>query len=389
MKVKKFTGASMQEVMNKIRLEFGQEAVILNSKVVNSNGILGLFKKKTFEVVATIDTDTIDRDKVTFTKVGTTERSPQFKRNQVESPIRLDNAAQEGNDPSKEILNELQTMKKWLSMESKYSLFPTPLKDIHQKLVEMELDTQIREELMDYLLENWRHRRSTEPTKEELSELIQEYLLKQVNDLAVHEQIVFKEKYVNIIGPTGVGKTTTIAKIAAEYVMKHRKQIAFITTDTYRIAAIEQLKTYAEILRIPVEVAYNSEDFKLAAERFAHYDHVFIDTAGRNYRNQEFVDDLKNLIDFEMEMETYLVLSATSKQCDMEAIYNRFSTIPLQGVIFTKVDETGFRGSILNFIVKHHTPIIYMTNGQDVPDDIMAATPEKIVKTVCGGHLYV
>ena len=134
--------------------------------------------------------------------------------------------------------------------------------------------------------------------------------------------------------------------------------------------------------------AYNSEDFKQAAKRFAHYDYVFIDTAGRNYQNKEFVEDLKSLIDFDIDVETYLVLSATSKENDMDIIYNQFSIIPIKGVIFTKIDETANHGLVLNFIIKHQIPLIYMTNGQDVPDDIMAASSEEIVKTVCGGQLY-
>ena len=103
----------------------------------------------------------------------------------------------------------------------------------------------------------------------------------------------FNKKYINIVGPTGVGKTTTLAKVAAETMLNQRKKVAFITTDTYRIAAIDQLKTYAKILNIPIEVAYNLEDFKRAADRFSHYDIVFIDTAGRNFRNEQYVKDLE------------------------------------------------------------------------------------------------
>ena len=387
MKVKKFTGTSMQDVMNKIRTEFGQEAVILNSKVVTSNGILGLFKKKTFEVVATIDSDSVDSKKMIYTKANA-EKNPSLNKDPIAHSIKLDNVKRDSKDPSQEILNELHAMKKWLSIDSKYSLYPDSLKEIHQKLVTLELDHQIIDKLMDHLLEKWRNNsRSTELTKEELSEQVHSYLLEQVKAFDVHDKKLLKKKYVNMVGPTGVGKTTTIAKIAAEYVIKHNKKIAFITTDTYRIAAIEQLKTYAEILKIPVEVAYNSEDFKQAAERFAHYDHVFIDTAGRNYRKQAFVKELKNLIDFDIDMETYLVLSATSKEQDMDMIFSQFSLISIQGIIFTKMDETDFHGSVMNFIVKHHVPVIYMTNGQDVPDDIIAATPDEIVKMVCGGQL--
>lgn len=389
MKVKKFTGVSMQDVMSQIRTEFGNDAVILNSKVVNSNGILGLFRKKTFEVIATIDTDSVDSKKTTYTKVSMNPKPP-FKSDSIIKPLESAESLNKNSEvPSKYILNELKEMKQMLSFETKYSLYPDQLREVHKRLVKIELDKHITDKLMDYLLEKWRNSRNADELSEsELLDLVYYYLVDQLMDYAVNDVRLFKRKYVNILGPTGVGKTTTIAKIAAEYVMKHQKQIAFITTDTYRIGAIEQLKTYAEILRVPVEVAYNMEDFKQAAKRFAHYDHVFIDTAGRNFRNQEFVADLKGLIDFEMDMETYLVLSATSKEIDMDTIYNQFSIIPIQGIIFTKIDETAFHGSILNFIFKHQVPVSYMTNGQDVPDDIVAATPDEIIKTVCGGHLY-
>ena len=276
MKVKKFSGTSMQDVMNKIRLEFGQEAVILNSKVVTSNGILGLFKKKTFEVVATIDSDSTDSKKVTFTKVNM-DKNPPLKRDSIGQSREVIHVKEDSKDPSQEILNELHEMKKWLSNESKYSLFPEALKEMHQKLVTIELNHHITDKLMDHLLEKWRNNsRSAELSKEELSDLVYAYLLDQVKDYSVQDKQLFQKKYINIIGPTGVGKTTTIAKIAAEYVMKHNKKIAFITTDTYRIAAIEQLKTYAEILRIPVEVAYNSDDFRQAAP--VSYTHLTLPT---------------------------------------------------------------------------------------------------------------
>jgi flagellar biosynthesis protein FlhF len=389
MNVKKFTGISMQEVMSKIRTEFGNDAVILNSKVVNSNGFLGLFKKKTFEVIAALDSDSVDSNKTTFTKVNK-DTIPSIKKESIEQPVQFSNSTKKDIDnSSNEILKELHDMKQMLSLESKYNHFPDPLRELHHQLVVMELDKHIIEKLMEYLLGKWRNnQRSVEMTKADLSELVHIYLLERLKNFAVNGEQLFKRKYINIVGPTGVGKTTTIAKIAAEYVIKHNKKIAFITTDTYRIAAIEQLKTYAEILRVPVEVAYNSDDFKQAAERFAHYDHVFIDTAGRNFRNQEFVEELKGLIDFNIDMETYLVLSATSKEIDMNTIYNQFSIIPIHGAIFTKLDETAYHGSMVNFILKHHVPVIYMTNGQDVPDDIIAATADKIVKVVCGGHLY-
>ncbi len=200
------------------------------------------------------------------------------------------------------------------------------------------------------------------------------------------EEMGFNKKYINIVGPTGVGKTTTLAKVAAETMLNQRKKVAFITTDTYRIAAIDQLKTYAKILNVPIEVAYNLEDFKRAADRFSHYDIVFIDTAGRNFRNEQYVKDLGNIIDFSNDLETYLVLSLTSKQTDMDAIYRQFSTIPIKQVIFTKADETATYGSMINFIQRNQIAPFYITNGQNVPDDIVRATPTNIVNTILGAY---
>ena len=162
--------------------------------------------------------------------------------------------------------------------------------------------------------------------------------------------VSFTKKYINVVGPTGVGKTTTLAKIAAECILKYKKRVAFITTDTYRIAAIEQLKTYANILNVPLEVCYNLNDFQQATRQFESYDMVFIDTAGRNFRNQKYVEDLRNIIDYNQDMETFLVLSLTAKQIDMEDIYKQFSLISIDKMIFTKADETSTYGAMFNII---------------------------------------
>ena len=125
--------------------------------------------------------------------------------------------------------------------------------------------------------------------------------------------ISYSKKYINVLGPTGVGKTTTIAKMAARAVLEKKKKVGFITTDTYRIAAIEQLKTYAGLLQAPMEIVYNEQDLQEAMRKFENLDVVFIDTAGRNYKEAKFVQDLQKLIDFEENTETFLVLSTTSK----------------------------------------------------------------------------
>ncbi|MBU0905892.1 MAG: flagellar biosynthesis protein FlhF, partial [Firmicutes bacterium] len=172
----------------------------------------------------------------------------------------------------------------------------------------------------------------------------------------------------------------TIAKMAAHAVLQKKKKIGFITTDTYRIAAIEQLKTYAGLLQAPVEIVYNSEDFKKAMETYKDFDLVFIDTAGRNYKEVKFVEDVKKLIQFEDNVESYLVLSSTSKEKDMETIIEQFSSFPIEQFIFTKADETNSIGSMINLMIKYNKGLAYYTDGQEVPEDINEASVDSLLK---------
>ncbi len=194
-------------------------------------------------------------------------------------------------------------------------------------------------------------------------------------------------KYIHLIGPTGVGKTTTIAKVAASLVQSG-KRIAFMTTDTYRIGAVEQLKTYADILQVPLEVCYTKDDYLRAIERFANYDHVLIDTAGRNYRDEKYIEELTNLIEFQNGMETFLVFSLTSKEEDLEAIYDQFSHINVDRFIFTKLDETSRFGALINMPLKYKKGIAFITTGQEVPDDIQLGDSAWILNQLLGDRYY-
>ncbi|WP_314733471.1 hypothetical protein [Anaerobacillus sp. CMMVII] len=170
--------------------------------------------------------------------------------------------------------------------------------------------------------------------------------------------------------------------------LKHQKKVAFITTDTFRIAAIDQLKTYAKILNVPIEVAFSVEDFVKAKEKLSEYDVVLIDSAGRNFLNQMYIDELKKVIDFDEEMETYLVLSLTSKYRDMASIYEQFSKINISKVIFSKKDETLSRGSMFNLVHEYKVGVAYITNGQSVPDDIIEGSLEEIVNSILEVETY-
>lgn len=237
-----------------------------------------------------------------------------------------------------------------------------------------ELITKISDELFMYYNEHGK-----QMTWNEMQEVAKDYLRKELYDLPI-SGISYEKKYINVLGPTGVGKTTTIAKMAARAVLEKKKKIGFITTDTYRIAAIEQLKTYAALLQAPVEVVYNPTDYAEALQKFDHLDLIFIDTAGRNYKEAKYVDDLKSLIQFSKQVESYLVLSLTSKQKDLESIIEQFANLHIEKFIFTKLDETNSIGTMFNLMIKYNKGLAYYTNGQEVPEDIEQPNSDNLLE---------
>ncbi|MBU8768597.1 flagellar biosynthesis protein FlhF [Cytobacillus oceanisediminis] len=379
MKVKKFMAASMPDAMKQIRTELGKDAVILNSRVVYTGGVLGFFKKRNIEVMAALDANQESEQKPAVKLAAVPAHSDDYKGN-------AEDAQFSSLKTSDELIREISSLKQMMSsLASSNQASPVHPEAIRKALFildEQEIDKSVQDHVLQALLEKW-YLRGANAKDSEIEAWVHEELIKQIEDIPF-EGISFSNKYINVAGPTGVGKTTTLAKMAAECVIKHRKKAAFITADTYRIAAIDQLKTYASILNVPLEVCYTIEDFRQAADKLKEYDVVLIDTAGRNFRNKQYVEDLKNVIDFENEMETFLVLSLTSKQKDMEEIYNQFSIIDIDKLIFTKADETSTYGSMYNMIYKYKKGAAYITNGQDVPDDILMAGPEAIVKQLMG-----
>ena len=189
-----------------------------------------------------------------------------------------------------------------------------------------------------------------------------------------------KPKIVALIGPTGVGKTTTLAKIAAKFVLEKGVSAALITADTYRISAVEQLKTYSDILGLPIEIVYSPEALQQAIEKHSDKQLILIDTAGRSQYNEFQMKELMGLLKANKDIEKHLVLSSTTKHRDAEEILNRFMPCEPERVIFTKTDETSSLGLIMNLLYKKKIALSYVTNGQSVPDDITPASYQKLVE---------
>lgn len=189
-----------------------------------------------------------------------------------------------------------------------------------------------------------------------------------------------RAKVAALIGATGVGKTTTLAKIAARLVLEQGISAALITADTYRISAVEQLKTYSDIIGLPLEIVYSPEELKKAIRKYRDKQLILIDTAGRSQHNERQMQELKDFLAVDESIEKYLVMSATTKSRDAKEILEKFSVCNPDKIVFTKTDETSSLGIILNLLYQQKIAAAYLTNGQSVPDDIVSAKADKIAE---------
>ncbi len=192
------------------------------------------------------------------------------------------------------------------------------------------------------------------------------------------------QRRIALVGPTGVGKTTTIAKLAAEYLLRGGRKLALLTIDIYRIAAAEQLKVYGEIMKLPVEVIQNSDEMSAALDRYRNKELILIDTAGRSPRDKAGLEELAALLGPASGVENHLVLSATTREKELAGALRRFAPLQPQSLIFSKLDECESHGALLNVLLKNKYPLSYLTNGQRVPEDILVAEPSRVAGIILG-----
>lgn len=366
MNIKKFIGDTMPEIMQKIRKELGPDAVILNTKKIKTGGVFGLFAKKKLEVVAALDPEPLARQQnEQKQEINLKQKQPYTTHQQNHSSI----------------LQEIHQLKKMLQvqMENDIDIMPQYI-FLYDYLREQEVE----EDLIESLIQGFHLQigENEEIASHQLTDSFNQYLTHKLEDYVKKDD--HQEKVIHFVGPTGVGKTTTLAKVAANSVLNEGKKVAFITTDTYRIAAIDQLKTYAQILNVPLEVVYTKEDYIQAIEKFTNFDLIYVDTAGRNFRNNSYVEDLQITIEANEQSETYLVLSLTAKPKDINDVFKQFQSLSIKNIIFTKVDETTQFGSILNILLSNDVHVAYLTNGQDVPNDLIKPNARSLTTLLMG-----
>ncbi|MBP1155990.1 MULTISPECIES: flagellar biosynthesis protein FlhF [unclassified Paenibacillus] len=427
MRVKRYVVDSMPDALQKIRTDLGKDAVIINTKEIRSGGFLGMFSKKKIEVIAATDTATpgggasapqssvsvsatVPKQDLTTVptlpmKFGAAAYGAQRERQEQPPlsfpevpdvlPPTVDPVSAATTSPAgfakvkarEDILmDEIKQMKELMLKLSQHGSVEVAVDPVLQELEARLLCQEVDPILVQELLANV----SDEAAAEELA-LTEEWaflsLKRQLEEILRtpnHKGIAADTRIAHFVGPTGVGKTTTIAKLAAEQVLKHHRKVGFITSDTYRIAAVEQLKTYATILNVPLEVVFSPLDLNKAFEQLKECDLIFMDTAGRNFRNEMYVSELNALLKSSGKSETYLVLSMTTKYRDMQAITNNFCKFKLDKVLFTKMDETDSYGSVVNLIREFGLQTSYVANGQSVPDDIQELNEQQLIDQILG-----
>ena len=409
--IKKFTGKTEAEATEAAKKELGSTLVIMNVREVKKKGLFAFLLPKQIEVIAALEEEAPARPqygsilRTAADKEIRTEQQNLLAKNSTENiekkldslqtllESQLNNRQSEKEESAKTQdvpdAEEKEDKTQDMAAAEKKEEEKNPEQDKFIRLLYNKmLDNEMDEKYVNSILED--------ASKTKKADLPFDYLLaniyqKMVLKFGRSEGITPSEegpRIVLFIGPTGVGKTTTIAKLAGRYCVEEKKKVALLTADTYRIAAAEQLRTYANILETPFRIIYTPEELQAAVEDYWDCDYIFIDTAGRSHQNTDQLEKMKEMVAALKRPESYqvfLVLSATTKYRDLQKIADCYGKIADFELIFTKLDETEAVGNLLNMKLYTDAPIAYVTCGQNVPDDMEAFNPQKTVKQILGG----
>jgi len=362
MKIRRYFAPNMKEGMNRVRRELGPEAVIIQSRWVRGKGLRGFFAPKQLEITAAVE----ENNSVVESTQENTEKfwALNFEKKIYDEISDLKSTVNkifvQESTPEEIKKSERQELEKWRTC-----------------LEEQEILDELVDEFMEEICENLSG--EVKLTDEIISLMLRKKLRKRIKTAP--------EKAAPIqvfIGPTGVGKTTTLAKLAARYALYQGEKVGIITIDHYRIGAIEQLRTYSDITGLPLEAVMSPKDLQRALERFSGCQRILIDTAGRSTLQMSHIKEIAGYLKDLPPAEIFLVISATTKSKDLKLITENFSTMGYNRLIYTKLDETNTFGALLNGVYLTDNPIIYMTNGQGVPDDISLADVDKVSSLILG-----
>lgn len=419
--IKKYQAGTETEAIMLAKDDLGKDAIVMNIKTIKPKGLFKIFRKTQVEVTAAVDENREPEKKpeskatAQFNEQISEKLHPDQKKEDEETkalneklnslaklleeqieqqkkeekPSGKDKTGQKQNTEEKSKTDEnadkgLDKPSAKDDKSSKDAIRNKSIDLIMEQLTGNEVSYTYAKQIVDEIT----HTGNVRTLDDMLSGVYQKIILKlgQVQPIAMNKEDK-KPKIILFIGPTGVGKTTTIAKLSSKLILEQKKKLAILTADTYRISAVEQIKTYASILSIPVEVLYEKEEVEEILPKYKDYDYILVDTAGRSHKNKDRMDDLKEFMEGFSKYSTsvYLVLSATTKYKDLKKIVDLYEDISDCNLIFTKLDETDAIGNILNIKLDTGMALSYVSYGQNVPDDIEIMNPQVIAKQVLGG----
>ena len=372
--IKTYRASTMQEALRQVRHDLGPDAAVLHTREAPLSKLLGwLPGMRRIEVTASTEVYVPSRF-ANHSDDGTLAATSRDSLTVAEFPSTV-----------AERLAELQSMVEDLcrrSRDSGKADVPDELFGLYAELIDREMPEELARELVD--------RVRVEAPRGDLANV--EALRSRVARLLTGEIAVAPPiqitpgrcRVVALIGPTGVGKTTTIAKLAANFRLREKWNVGLITVDTYRIAAVEQLRTYAEIIDLPMQVVSTSREMRDAVDQLAHLDLILVDTAGRSPKDEVKIRELRSLLAEARADEVHLVLSSAASAANLIRTAEKFGPAGATAMIMTKLDEAGGLGHLLPAVRSAQLPVSYLTNGQNVPDDIEAADARRVAHTILG-----
>ena len=363
----------MKDALTRVRRDLGGDAVILAAREVRRRRLFGLGARSVVEVTAT--------DRMPSEAPDAGRSAPGATAPGGSAPTAPPPALQVRFG---EELSRLHTMVETLSRHGRIDHLlpdlPAELVPVYSQLIEADIPEVLTRRLVRHIAE------CLEPDQFDDEEAIRAALCQAVAQCIPVappiSSVIGVRRVVALVGPTGVGKTTTVAKLAANFKLAHGARVGLVTVDTYRIAAVEQLRTYAEIIDLPLAVVNDPSEMSRALDELGAVDLVFIDTAGRSPRDEVKIRELAEFLRRARPDEIHLVLSAVAGQRSLKAAVDRFATVQVDRLILTKLDEADSLGGILGVLGMSSRPVSYLTTGQAVPDDSEPADRMRLARLI-------